>query len=131
MESLKAASSAAGTPSSSAELLTSLSSLEEQLQAVMPEMLPAVLEGTHLGVMLSEHLLLKLHLPVLHAHSCLRDVVHVLDRVEQAMLCCPNREASELLLIHTKSTTCCLARLSVGSQCKCANWLAELIFIRQ
>lgn len=47
MESLKAAISAAGTPSSKAELLASLSTLEEQLHAVLPESLPAVLEGKH------------------------------------------------------------------------------------
>ena len=64
VESLKAVSSAAGTPSSNAELLTSLSSLMEQLQAVLPETLPAVLEGTHLGVMLADRLLLRLRVPV-------------------------------------------------------------------
>lgn len=47
VESLRA-TSATGTPSSHIELLTSLSSLEKQLQAVLPETLPAVLEGMHL-----------------------------------------------------------------------------------
>lgn len=54
VERLKAASSAASTPSSSAELLVSLSSLQEQLQAVVPETLPAVLEGIHLSTLSSE-----------------------------------------------------------------------------
>lgn len=42
MECLKAASCAAGTPS---DLLSSLTTLEEQLQEVLPESLPPVLEG--------------------------------------------------------------------------------------
>lgn len=63
VELLKAATSAAGTPSRSAELLTSLSSLEEQLQAVPTEILPAVLEGMHSGVIPSQHLLLFIQCP--------------------------------------------------------------------
>ena len=47
VESLRAATSATCTPSSHEELLNSLSSLEKQLQAVLPETLPAVLEGMH------------------------------------------------------------------------------------
>ena len=62
MESLKAASSVAGTlSSSSAELLASLCSLQEQLQAVLPESLPAVLEGQHLGSLPSERLVLSVN----------------------------------------------------------------------
>ena len=78
VELLKAASSTAGTPSSNAELLISLSSLEEQLQAVLPETLPAVLEGTHSGIMQSEYLLLKLRF-VSHAHRALHHYVHVIN----------------------------------------------------
>ena len=45
VECLKAASGAAGTPSSKTELLSSLTTLEEQLLEVLPESLSAVLEG--------------------------------------------------------------------------------------
>ena len=77
VEALKAASSAASTSSSSAELLVSLSSLQEQLQAVSPETLPAVLEGKCLSILSSEQAcchwstdLLPYQCPTL-THSCM------------------------------------------------------------